>query len=304
MTTTNTGYRWALETAREAALDLLVKLQPGCDRIEIAGSIRREKHSVKDIELVVLPKTRANVIPAVPGQLDLFGQTVGGSPARVDVISLLDDKLEEMARLGTIFKERPYVHEKGLWGARQKKFWIMWGLNGKAGYLPVDLFIVAPPAQWGPIFAIRTGPDGFNKALMNWINGQGFQQTQGFLMVRETGEVLDTPEERDYFTALGLRWIHPHDRTVERLQGEIRFNRAQEARAVAARKARLAEHEQQRVTSEQPSQDSSAQQEQPEIVTERKSATVADLTGGIIYTCDQDVRTKIRERLEERIGLS
>lgn len=51
--------------AKEIAVGLWTLLKPHCDLIKIAGSIRREKPEVGDIELVALPKT-------VMGK-DLFG---------------------------------------------------------------------------------------------------------------------------------------------------------------------------------------------------------------------------------------
>jgi DNA polymerase (family 10) len=43
-------------TAYSIALQTLELLRPHCHRIEIAGSIRRKKQEVKDIEIVAIPK--------------------------------------------------------------------------------------------------------------------------------------------------------------------------------------------------------------------------------------------------------
>lgn len=48
--------RHPLETARAVAEQLVFLMSPHCERIEIAGSIRRGKAEVKDIELVLIPK--------------------------------------------------------------------------------------------------------------------------------------------------------------------------------------------------------------------------------------------------------
>lgn len=45
-----------LEQALEIAEKVKALLAPHCERIEIAGSIRRKKHDVKDIEIVAIPK--------------------------------------------------------------------------------------------------------------------------------------------------------------------------------------------------------------------------------------------------------
>lgn len=44
-----------LKKAKSIAAELIKTLSPYCNRIEIAGSIRRNKPEVKDIELVVIP---------------------------------------------------------------------------------------------------------------------------------------------------------------------------------------------------------------------------------------------------------
>lgn len=55
--------RKPLAQARAVA-DLLVSyLAPACERIEIAGSIRREVPEVKDIELVAIPRWEEIVAP-------------------------------------------------------------------------------------------------------------------------------------------------------------------------------------------------------------------------------------------------
>ncbi|GAI67541.1 unnamed protein product, partial [marine sediment metagenome] len=50
-----------LEQAQEIADDLLKRLYPYCQRIEVAGSVRRQKPEVGDIELLCIPKYVAGV---------------------------------------------------------------------------------------------------------------------------------------------------------------------------------------------------------------------------------------------------
>jgi len=45
-----------LNKAQKIADKVLNELKPHCERIEIAGSIRRQKSDVKDIEIVAIPK--------------------------------------------------------------------------------------------------------------------------------------------------------------------------------------------------------------------------------------------------------
>ena len=57
------------QTAATLAVALCEQLKPYCDRIHIAGSIRRHKADVKDIEIVCLPKS--NPVK------NLFGDVIG-----------------------------------------------------------------------------------------------------------------------------------------------------------------------------------------------------------------------------------
>ncbi|MDD5702117.1 MAG: hypothetical protein PHU23_08725 [Dehalococcoidales bacterium] len=50
------------ENALAIAEDIVEQLRPFCDRIEIAGSIRRKKSWVKDIDLVCIPNNQGRFI--------------------------------------------------------------------------------------------------------------------------------------------------------------------------------------------------------------------------------------------------
>ncbi len=47
-----------LESALKIAADLMAELAPLCEKIEVAGSIRRQRPEVKDIDLVLIPKNQ------------------------------------------------------------------------------------------------------------------------------------------------------------------------------------------------------------------------------------------------------
>lgn len=56
---------YPLEVAQKIAVEICYKLQPFCEKINIAGSVRRRKPEVKDIEIVCVPKQET--------QYDMFG---------------------------------------------------------------------------------------------------------------------------------------------------------------------------------------------------------------------------------------
>ena len=170
-----------LEKARLITEDVLNRLQPHCERIEIAGSVRREKEDVHDIELCAIPKN-----PAVK---DIFGLPT-------ETINLLE--MYPFSSLGRLIKG----------GSRYKQFALIEGIN-------LDLFIVLPPADWGVIYTIRTGPAEFSHwCVTQRKRGGGLPSdskvTSGFVL--RNNVYLPMPEEIDFLNFLGLGWVEPQDR--------------------------------------------------------------------------------------------
>jgi len=135
-----------LEYAREMAGALVELLAPACERIEIAGSVRRRKAEPNDVEIV-----------AVPAWTQIASQLWGPLEGE----NLLDRKCNELLALGTLEK-RPDSRGRSCWGTGIKRAVFYQGQD----YAPVDLFQVVEPAQWGVIYAIRTGPGDFNRLLV------------------------------------------------------------------------------------------------------------------------------------------
>lgn len=167
-----------LHQAKFIADRVLSFLRPHCERIEIAGSIRRQKSEVGDIELVAIPKTIN----------DMFG-----IPLPIESEHALDRV--EWSAIGT-FKMGKHKY---------KKIQLYEDIQ-------LDLFIVVPPAQWGTIFLIRTGPADYSHRLVT-------PKHQGGLMpsnLKESGgaiwkgnTLIETPEEEDVYKLLGYPWLDP-----------------------------------------------------------------------------------------------
>lgn len=160
-----------------------------CERLEFAGSLRRHKSHVGDIEIVLVPRR-------------IKQTTLSGIPL-LDVTQeydLLEELLQQLRDDGVIKRGR-------WWGPRHKELFFL--------DAPFDLYIVRPPAQWGVILTIRTGPAEFSRRLVTLqahggLMPAGFKFKDGALW-RE-GQVVATPEEEDVFRALGLKWIEPRER--------------------------------------------------------------------------------------------
>jgi len=212
----STGIRIKRDVALPRALEIVEKLRPVCEQIEIAGSLRRGKEAVGDIEIVAVPKIEVwcNAV-----QLDLFGNSpVSG----VEETNLLDKKLEELVAAGELYRERPFAHDRPAWGEKYKKAWtkvqatkdttLAQGADGSA-LIQVDIF-TATAENFGEILTIRTGDAEFSRALVTHILYKTkYRQHDGALIIKATGEVMPVPDERDYFRLAGAEWVAPEDRT-------------------------------------------------------------------------------------------
>jgi DNA polymerase/3'-5' exonuclease PolX len=168
--------------ARRIAEAIKAELAPGCDRIEIAGSIRREKPQVNDVEIVAIPA------PAC----DLFGAVIG---------TQLNPILDRLCTEGRL--------EKIKGGDKYKQFRIV-----KAG-VKLDLFL--PDVEtWGCVFTIRTGSAEFSHRLVTKRQYGGLcpndMDFRSGRIVRGL-KLLATREEADVFRDLGIEWVEPRERT-------------------------------------------------------------------------------------------
>lgn len=198
----------SLGLARQAARYLVQALQPACDRIEVVGSVRREKPLVKDLELLVIPKiTREK---AEYSQRDLFGDSVSNAPEYRET-NCLELRI---SRLMEAHPDRLALNwERPANGPRYKR--CLFYADAETGgsveriAIPLDLFIVLPPAQWGVLLAIRTGDFEFSRALVTARGLGGLCPDQytfcnGTILDRRTSEPIPVESEAELFALLGL----------------------------------------------------------------------------------------------------
>lgn len=187
--------RFSREYALAHAQAIVEHMKPLCQRIEIAGSIRREKPSVKDIEIVAQPIT-------VAVGKTLFGEATGHEPADLTSAITQYNAIErypiEHRPVGKDAQERDGRRFKALCVGKDK--------------IPVDLFIVLPPATWGVIFLLRTGSADFNIRVIERAKDLGIRLMNGRLVDRN-GREIPTYEEKDVFTALKVKYKDPKERS-------------------------------------------------------------------------------------------
>jgi DNA polymerase/3'-5' exonuclease PolX len=184
------GERKSLETARKYAEQLVKLLQPGCARIEIAGSIRRARPLVGDIELVCIPKMETMPVRMFPDEL----------------VSALEPLLQKLKG------------KQGWKAVRNGPSFKQFALGARFGGMTLDLFITTPE-KWAVIFLLRTGNAAFSHWLVTHKRHGG--ALPGFLQIKdgrvwEIGSYIHspcaTPEEADVFRLLGLDFIPPEER--------------------------------------------------------------------------------------------
>lgn len=195
------------EEAKKIAVDICKKLQPYCDKINIAGSVRRKKPEVKDIEIICLPKNEEVEIPPK----DMF------SVSTIEVVrSLLFCDI--VKGLGII--------EKGKTTGKYMQIHLAeHGIN-------VDLFM-PDDFDYYRQYAIRTGSADFTGKVIahGWKKKGWCGSDKGLRKIKDCQE-RKTPDgksvwkcikenaekppvwesEEDFFQWLGETWVHPTKR--------------------------------------------------------------------------------------------
>lgn len=191
--------------ALSLAQNLVFELIPFCERIQIAGSLRRSKPEVKDIEILAIPRPADRIV-----ERDLFGEIIAES---------FHCHLEKELARRLADDSWPWRKDfrSPRWGKRYKR------LRHERG-ICCDLYLT-DPQRWGYQLAIRTGPAKFSHAIVTIGLRRGWHFTDSLLhqhpkrdgKVCPKGEdcplILPTMEERDIFEALQLPWLKPDERT-------------------------------------------------------------------------------------------
>jgi DNA polymerase/3'-5' exonuclease PolX len=172
------------------AARLLELLQPACQEIAVAGSVRRQKAEVHDLEFVLMPLR----------DMDMFGEPQ-------DSYSRLDATIAGAVRAGQLAWDQDVKRN----GPKMKRLIL---LEQK---LVVELYI-ADTLNYGNLLTIRTGCWEFSRGMMTSRAKGGamppdMRQVDGYLHHR--GSVVACRTEREYFNAIGLSWYEPEKRTPE-----------------------------------------------------------------------------------------
>lgn len=185
--------RYPLAAARKVAEEVFQQLEPWAERIQIVGSIRREKTFVGDVEVLFIPKM-------ITTQADLLG----GSGEMEDQVGKRADALIQRGWL----KKRPSETGAFTWGPLNKL------ATHSASGIPVDLFCEPDPANWFRSLVIRTGPKELNIELIEGAAKRGLRlHAYGPAFTKiTTGEVMPCETEERLFQMCGVKYLQPKER--------------------------------------------------------------------------------------------
>lgn len=201
-----------LTDAKHIAEDLRSKIEPACEpgMTEIVGSVRRRRQDVGDIEILGVP------IPKAP-------RPEFGMPA---FSTLIDKLLYELIKCGFL-----YLATQD--GPKKKKFGINLNAYNLRSLNPfyLELYLCTPPAQWGVLSVIRTGPNKQEDNFSTWCvtnRSAGGALPDGYIVKhgavwlmdqvdhrrepRKGESPIEMPTEESFFQLLGMDWIEPQAR--------------------------------------------------------------------------------------------
>lgn len=181
--------RWTRAEALPVAAELCQCLKPYCDRLIVAGSLRRGASTVGDIEILYVPKMEEQ-------PLDFF-ETHMVSLVGIEIDRLLDD--------GTLSR-RPSKNGTFAWGEKNKLALHRTGIG-------IDLFRTTDEAWWNYLVC-RTGPADSNKRIAIAAQERGYTWNPygtGFTKLADGHQVTVT-SEAEVFEFVGLPYNEPKDR--------------------------------------------------------------------------------------------
>ena len=173
------------------AAEILAALRSSCERLEIAGSVRRGKAVVHDVELVYVSRVTEEAEAGA-----LFG-TTRVLQAEVAIQRLLAEG---------VLAQRLSVAGVATWGAQNKL-----GVHVASG-LPVDLFATTAECWWNYLVC-RTGPAEWNQQIAMRARALGLRwHPYGKGFTRADGTWVVCGSEREVMETVGMEWAEPQNR--------------------------------------------------------------------------------------------
>ena len=163
-----------LEEAERLAFKVVQTVENCCEKVQVAGSIRRRREEPNDIDIVAIPKPFMWTRIPILMQSELDAKFAASGP--------------ELIRMHIPFANVP---------DRQ---------------VQID-FYAATPDTWGVILLIRTGSRDHNVRLCVHAKALGMMLSAARGVIKD-GQVIASRTEQEIFAALCLDYVAPGDREV------------------------------------------------------------------------------------------
>lgn len=183
--------KWPRAAALAVARELCARLKPNCEALIVAGSLRRRKALVGDVEIVYISRIEQR-------PRDLFS---------TQPFALADDEISRMLDDGTLTKRQSRIGGTA-WGDRNK-------LAVHRSGIPVDLFRTTQDC-WHNYLVCRTGPAESNTRIATEAQRRGYQWNPygpGYTHLA-TGAVTPMSSEAAVFEFVGLPCAEPWERNA------------------------------------------------------------------------------------------
>jgi DNA polymerase/3'-5' exonuclease PolX len=188
--------RWPAALALEVARELCAALKPHCEKLIVAGSLRRRKKDVGDLEILFIPKME--VVPVFQ-QSDIFLPKIDSKR------SLADAALDVLVQKVIILQRRNTLGSF-TWGPKNKL-----ARHTSTG-LPVDLF-TATEANWYNYLVCRTGSADNNVRIAQAALAKRWAwHPYGSGFTDHLGADIPVTSEQDVFSLAGLPYLEPWER--------------------------------------------------------------------------------------------
>lgn len=159
---------------------------------EIAGSVRRRRADVGDIEHVIIPA---------------FGDVAAGGMFDDTIrVNLLWHHLDNLIADGTLTK---HVYET-VRGDQFRRGDVYRGVDFRG--FNHEIFL-ATAENFGSTLLIRTGPADYSRNFVDrFLRGGLYRQQGGNLIHVKTGDIIPVPDEATYYRMAGLPFVTPERR--------------------------------------------------------------------------------------------
>lgn len=175
----NPKKKFPAEYMRDIASRIMWELSPHCQRIEIVGSLRRNRSEVSDVDLLCIPKTE-------PGGI------FNDEPIRIrEFVETIDH-----------YQKVKGDAEIGKYCAR---------IDNETG-VPIEIYI-CNRRNWGLMKLIRTGGKYFSKHIIGTqLKKYGYYSHGGYVRLVQDGSIYPLSTEEELFGLIDMEYVRPEYR--------------------------------------------------------------------------------------------